>query len=227
MYKSILAILLVGLLAAPAMAVPPPAYDGDPYGWGNSPLEWERSFGECAMAGCWNPEYNNGNGGWNPCFGGEIFACEFTVELWIELYATMTVEGLFQQFHTVADNRDGDRFDFYICGTIQSNHPETICLIPGYNFDLGYLQFIEDVVGEDNGEVDIPLNWAYAYGQGDPIPCDQIENWTRAYPNPMICIDIPRNCDWWWCYWGWFVVEYHANDGYYTLLFAICPTPRM
>jgi hypothetical protein len=93
--------------------------------------------------------------------------------------------------------------------------------------DLGYLQFIEDVVGEDHGEVDIPLNWATAYGQGDPIPCDEIDNWNMAYPNPMICIDIPRSCDWWWCYKGWFTVVYHTADGYYTLLFAICPTPRL
>jgi hypothetical protein len=222
MYKSILVILLVGLLAAPAMAVPPPAYDGDPAGWGNSPLEWDNSFGTCSKCALWDPDVP----GWNVFIGNAPFCCEMTVELWIELHAIMTVEGLWHQFHSIGAAQAGDRFDFYVIGVTSSNNPLNICMVPGIGFDLNYLQFIEDIMGDDNGEADIPLNWYYAYGPGSlpPNPAN-VANWTRGDPNPCLCITIEQPCDWWWIYWGWFIVVYHEDDGYYLLLFAICPTP--
>jgi len=222
MYKSILAILLVGLLAAPAMAVPPPAFDGDPEGWGNSPLEWDNNFGECQKCGLWDPI----EGEWNLCVGEGEFCCEMTVELWIELHAIMTVECLFHQFHSIGANRDGDLFNFYIAGVTSSNNPLMVCMVPGLDMDLNYLQFVEDVVGNDNGEEDIPLHWAYAMGRGRQAPPpEEIENWQRLIPDPCMCIEIPEPCDWWWYFWGWFIVVYHEDDGYYVLYFAICPTP--
>jgi hypothetical protein len=220
MYKSILAILLVGLLAAPAMAVPPPAYDIDPAGWGNSPLEWDNVYGYCTEWAVWNPDIDD----WNVIIGDPTFCCEMTVELWIELHAIMTVEHLFHQFHTISANPNGEYFSFYICGSTSSNNPLNICFFPGLGQDLNYLQFIEDVVGEDNGEEDIALNWAYAVNERY-IPCEDIQNWERAYPRPYFCFQIPEVCDWYWCVWGWFWVPYHTDDGYYALFFVVCPSP--
>jgi hypothetical protein len=150
-----------------------------------------------------------------------------TVELWIELHASMTIECLFHRFGSLANMVDGERFDFFIAGQTSSNNGLNICMVPMFGGNLGYLAFIEDIVGQDNGEADIPLYWAGAFGRGRvaPPPDDPNIDWFPIRPDPCLCIEIPLPCDWWWYFWGWFFVVYHEDDGYYVLYFAICPTP--
>jgi hypothetical protein len=230
MYKSILALLLIGLLAAPVFASAPPAYGDYQAGWGFNPNYWQRNGGECPPAlGIFNPE----TGEWYLCPNQdpmpETMCQVITVELWIELYAVMTVWDLSHQFHSLGATRGGDYFEFYIGGTTSANHPLRICMCPGDMFDLNYLMFVEDIFGNYsfNGDADIPLNWAVSYGRviDNYIPEPDEVDYERVYPDPYICIDIPDVCDWWWYFYGWFVVVYHEDDGYYVLYFAICPTP--
>jgi hypothetical protein len=222
MYKSILAILLVGLLAAPIMAQPfgpvPPG------GWGNDPCEWDRYGGVCeAVHAIYNPDLE----GWYICGQERVDLCqEITVELWIELYACMTVYNLNHYFHAVGDDRARDAmFEFVIEGTTSSNNDLYICMQPGPMQDLNYLAFQENIFGNAEQQPPIPMNWEYIWGrydqQGNQVP---VIDWTGVEPDPNIIFRLPK-CDRWWIIRGYFYLWYHIADGYYLLYYAICPSP--
>jgi hypothetical protein len=252
MYKSILVILLVGLLAAPTLAqyYDPPQQPGQnelPGGWGNNPNNWSHVTDEaCPLTkAIWNPDANDGEGGWTICEGNAPICQTITVELWIELFASMTVFDLWHQVHMIADERDGRRYCGYIRGLTASNHPLDIILAPGLGQSLGFLEFQHSVIDgqgdyqdyPQNGR-DIPVDWwvACAYGMyGDALPVDsnlltyvylgggddfdEDETYTMPY--------ITSKCDWYWYFRFCFWVLYHEDDGYYVLYFTICPMPRV
>jgi len=222
MYKSILAILLVGLLAAPIMAQPygpvPPA------GWGNDPCEWDEYDGVCEpVKAIYNPDEES----WFCCYLGFCDLCqEITVELWVEMYACMTVFNLNHYFHAVGDERYDDfNFEFMIEGTTSSNNALYICVQPGPEMNLGELGFVENIFGNAEDQPAIPLEWELQWGgfaqNGDEIV---LQDWVQVYPDPNIVWEMPK-CDRWWRLRGRFYLWYHIADGYYLLYYAICPSP--
>jgi len=222
MYKSILAILLVGLLAAPALAQfnPSPA---PPDGWGMDPTEWQSASGVCpGVMGIWNPIA----GGWYICADQELGnLCQtIYIELWIELHATMTVYDMSWQFHLMGDA--ADEREFIIEGQTESNNPLWICLSPGVDLagnpmSLTELVFDSDIFGLDHGEDNIPVDWQVQTSADE-------DNWYNIVPNEMgnICFMVPK-CDQWWRLRGHFSIYYHQADGYYYLYYAICPVPYL
>jgi len=236
MYKSILVILLVGMLAIPAMAqVPePPANGGLPGGWGNNPNNWSLVTDEFCdwTKGIWNPV----DGSWTICYG-ETMCQEITVELWIELFASMTIYDLVHQIHTISDVRDYREFCGYIRGYTASNHPLDILLEPGMGQSLGFLEFQHSVLdGHFVAPRDIPLSWWVAYGYGDvgQAPDPGAANYRPIGEGDDFDIDesytmpyIESPCDWWWYFKFCFRVYYHEDDGYYVLWFSICPVPQV
>ncbi len=242
MYKSIFALLIVGLLiAGPALAGPPPAYGGYPAGWGNNPTEWQRSFGTCYKWALFSPiECHPPEGEWNVFVEGDLvghdYCCEITIEMWIELYALMTYDYTAWMFHRLGD--EAETVNGFITGTMQSNHPQCMNLVPGMGFNLNYLQFAHNVWGHREDIDDIPLNWGYVWGSGldypdgyadDPAYRDDGGIYYPIEPDNegilSFCIDV--ECDHWFIWWFWFYLPYHVDDGYYYLLFAGCPVPLL
>jgi hypothetical protein len=222
MYKSILAILLVGLLAAPIMAQPnyPP-----PAGWGNDPCEWSRYEGTCdPVKAIYNPEEES----WYCCDLGFCDLCqEITVELWIEMYACMTVFNLNHYFHAIGDeNYDDFNFEFMIEGVVSSNNALYICMKPGGpDMDLGELAFVENIFGQAENNPGVPVVWELTYGRYNQAGEEVVlQDWIEVTPNPNIIFEIPK-CDHWWRIRGRFFLWYHIADGYYVLYYAICPSP--
>jgi hypothetical protein len=244
MYKSILVILLVGLFAAPAMAqVPePPAEPGGnlPGGWGNNPNNWSHVTDEfCPVTkGVWDPETDE----WVICEGGNTMCQMVVVELWIELFASMTMFNMFHEIHTISDVRDYREYCGYILGYTSANHELDIVVTPGPGQSLGFLTFMHSVIDgqgdyqdyPQNGR-DIALDWYLAcdqlgLGQQPPAPDQANYNFIgggrdfdvdQSYV--MECIESP--CDWYWYFKFCFRVYYHEDDGYYVLDFKFCPYP--
>jgi hypothetical protein len=221
MYKSILVILLAGLLAAPALAVPPPG------GWG-----------QCEELHEWGGYYEDfglfNHDGWHLQFPmpenpeDRRFFCAFgSIELWIELYASMTCYNVHWQFHRISD----DQFFayFYVYGFVSSNS------LINVEVDGGDLVFIDDKFGPDGGDSGGRISVDYAYAAGDlrngdpPMPQTQAEigmYYQRFQPVEQVpfCIEVGP-CDWWWAFIGELCVPYHKQDGYYLLEMVVCPIP--
>jgi hypothetical protein len=191
--------------------------------------------------GVWDPVA----GEWVICEGGNTMCQTITVELWIELFASMTVYDLFHQIHTISDVRDGRLFCGYIRGFTASNHPLDICLTPGMGQSLGFLEFQHSVIDDQddwqdypNNGRDMPISWSVAYGYGEegdaPAPDDPNTNYVFIGEGDDFGIDQPycmpyieSPCDWWWYFKFCFWVYYHEDDGYYVLYFTICPVPQV
>jgi hypothetical protein len=228
MYKSILAILLIGLLAAPAMAVPPPG------GWGNDLTTWHHQdgfFSDFALHNSNPPDYCGDIAGWTVFVGLDPqqypFAAVGSIELWVELYASMTCYNTHWQFHRIADA--GFTIEFVICGVVQSNNG-IIVTISGNGQPMGIIRFIENVFGVDDGSgSDYAVSYWKASGNGAQIP--QNKDWESAANEVArygtITFTYLEPCDHWWCIRGVFCVEYHAPDGYYLLALMACPLPLL
>jgi len=228
MYKSFFALLIVGLLlAGPALAGPPPD------GWGNDPTPWIHYGGDpCTKSAIFNPDL----GDWNVYQGDSPFCCEITIQLWIEMSATMTIPVTTFMYHRLGnfDDHDnpyvgpnpygptGEIISGGIIGSLSTNSTQNLCLSGYRGSQLDVLAFQHDIFGGDDG-ADIPLNWEVASGSGlyppqDPRfePIDPVNN--------QMCIEILACHHWFW-WWFWFYVPYHWYDGYYVMYFSICPTP--
>jgi hypothetical protein len=226
MYKSILAILLVGLLAAPAMAVPPPG------GWGNDCTVWQDCDGFFSEFALHNDQAPNGCcdvDGWTVFVGLEAqdypFMAIGALQLWVELYACQTVYNTNWQFHRTADAAFNIMFE--ICGVIRSNNG-IIVSVTGNGQHMGIIRYIENVFGFNDGMGnDYAISYQKASGNGDQIPAQK--NYTSAAnevaQTGAITFIFEEPCDHWWCIFGMFCVEYHADDGYYLLSLISCPMP--
>jgi hypothetical protein len=226
MYKSILAILLVGLLAAPALAVPPPG------GWGNHCESWQECEGDFAEFALHNDDPPQGCcdvDGWTVFIGMDPqdypFMAVGSLQLWIELYACHTVFNTHWQFHRLATA--GFTIEFMICGIIRSNNG-IVVQITGNQMPMGAIQYIHNVFGRDDGlGYDYAISWRKAFGAGDNIPVEKqwIDATGEVSGTGMITFVFEEPCDHWWCIYGVFCVEYHAHDGYYLLSLIACPLP--
>jgi hypothetical protein len=231
MYKSILAILLIGLLAAPAMAVPPPG------GWGNDCSKWQNeggSFYEFALHNDTPPDYCGDFWGWTVFIGNEAqeypFLAVGTLELWIELYASMTCYNTHWQFHYLSTpgepGQPAFNIEFEICGVVASNS-EIQVAITGDGQNMAVMRFIENIFGvDDNSGRDYAVLWEKASGEGAVIPDDK--EWESASSEVAetgaITFQFPK-CDHWWCIKGSFCVLYHEADGYWLLSLVSLPMP--
>jgi hypothetical protein len=244
MYKSILAILLVGLLAAPIMAQPlgpiPPG------GWGTDCTYWGYSEGfasACALHTSRVPEGPCDPFGWVvydelTCDGqatGEVFMFLGSVELWVELYAQMTCENTNWQFHRISDGQGNEDIYFWVFGQVSSNSEINVCVSAGDDNPQMQLQFVENIFGDFEMNPGIALNYGYQTGSY------QMGEYPPANLNEDLIIELVENdyfyglrqcfevgpCDWWWILVGWGCIPYHAHDGYYLLVLTICPTPVM
>ena len=231
MYKSIFAILLVGLLlAGPALAGPPPAHGGYPGGWGNNPTKWDDCTGFYQDWALYDASTPPSCAGWNVFEGGVLqgraFVAPMSIQLWVELYAEMTIYMTHTQFHQLGG--DGDDFTFYFGGVVASNNSQQIC-VTGNGMPLTHLRFQHDIFGNEDPYAS---NWAVSYyiasGQGnDPPPPESINQWTSIEPEQgRFCWEFPK-CDWWFWIKGHFCIEYHEHDGYYLLSLLICPMPYL
>lgn len=239
MYKSIFALLIVGLLlAGPVLADPPPD------GWGNDPTEWIEYSGSCYKEALFIPVYCNYEyaGEWNVYRGNDPFCCQIDIELWVEMNAIMTYDYTVFMFHRLGTH--AETVNGFIVGSMSSNHPQCMHLMAGDGFDMFHLQFQHDIWGHDDGQggqEDIPLNWGYAWGGNvqNPDPPDDYDvdpsyrgsgSGNQLYLPPYeddygiyFCIDFP--CYHWFIWWFWFYLRYHFWPGYWALYFAGCPVP--
>jgi len=231
MYKSILVILLAGLLAAPAMAVPPPIDPYDPgagEGWGINCDTWQYAGGFYQDFGLYNHD------GWHlqwPMDPNDrrIFKAIGSIELWIELYASMTCHNIHWQFHRITDQQV--YIYFYVYGYVFSNS------VINVEVQGGDLRFVDDKFGPNAGDNGGRIAVYYAYSSGDleqgdpPMPRDQMEiaQWYQRFRDAMdlpFCI-LVGPCDWWWAFIGYACIPYHTEDGYYLLNMTVCPIPYL
>jgi hypothetical protein len=236
MYKSILAILLVGLLSAPALAGPPPIGPGaQEYGWGVNCQDWQYEFGVYQDYGLHDgdiPEFCTGDiEGWTmfprPDMG-RIFMASGGIELWIELYASMTCYNIRWQFHRITD--ETVYIYFYVYGFVSTNSVIRVMV------SRGNLIFIDDKFGPDYGDGDgmeIPVYYAgdygpYVPGQSEPPILETQEEIEQMYDqfSPFEFFEVGP-CDWWWAFIGYACIRYHTYEGYYRLVIDVCPVPYL
>jgi hypothetical protein len=227
MYKSIFAILLAGLLAAPAMAVPPPIGPGEiDVGWGINCDTWQYAEGFYQDWGLYNHD------GWHLQWPMDpnhrrLFKAVGSIELWIELYAQMTCYNVQWQFHRISDSQFF--FYFYVYGYVYSNS------VINVEVEGGDLVFVDDKFGPRLGDDGGPISIDYAYASGDtrygnpPNARTQYEimqwyNRFRRAADVPFCILVGPS-DWWWAFIGEACVPYHTEDGYYKLEMTVCPIP--
>jgi len=237
MYKSILAILLVGLLAAPIMAQPygpvPPG------GWGTDCEFWGFSDGVASACALHNDDAPQGPcdyDGWivydeitcdgNPT--GEPFVFVGSIELWVELYAQMTCRNTNWRFHRISDGNNLEDIYFWVVGSVSSNSEINVCVSGDRD-----LVFQENIFGQYEENPSIALNYGYRTGRyldEDPpqldtdMVIDMIEG--GYFSGLRDCFQVGP-CDWWYILVGYGCIPYHTHDGYYLLVLTICPTPVM
>ena len=230
MYKSIFAILLVGLLlAGPALADGPPFQD-----WGLDPTEWDDfgdvGFSEFALYNPLDPGHDgHGCEDWKVFRGGDYVGIPFSalgsIQLWIELYAQMTIANTNIQIHRLGAGME--TITIYVGGIFRSNNGQTVCLEACDGYDIGSMMFVEDIFGNDDPQAQpIQVGWMHASGPYDP---------DVGMPDPVRppngyfggrCVDLDRSDYWiWWR--GGFCIYYHQHDGYYLMVLCICPWPWM
>lgn len=96
---------------------------------------------------------------------------------------------------------------------------------------MTHLYFQHDVLnrtGPTYGS-DIPLTWYARWGTGlaPPDPNNPVPAWgDPIIPSPDITLGIP-SCDHWFQFKAVFLLEYHIDDGYYTLELSGCPAPEL
>ena len=225
MYKSIFALLIVGLLlAGPVLADPPPA------GWGNDPQEWDFYTGDYAEFALYEPDAPFDCLDWNVYIGEDLQAYSFIalmeIHLWVELYASMSMNVTNVQIHRLG--MDGESFYIYIGGIFSSNHPQVVCLdVCDPDDNINQMNFVHDIFGNPDqaAQYQAPgIVWAGCAGQYDP---------QDGMPDPeMICYDAGlclflNYCDWWIWWRGYICIPYHLYDGYYLLSLCVCPMPGM
>jgi hypothetical protein len=176
MYKSILAILLVGLLAAPIMAQPFTPSPVPSFGWGTDCSYWDHHSGSdriCALHTAYDPAGPCDNSGWitydDLNCGGQAtpninFAFAGSVELWVELYAEMCCTYNNWQFHILSDGPGDYNMYFWVVGSVHSNSELTI----GFegadgNSDMD-LVYQENMLGVVENHPGIGLNYGYLAG---------------------------------------------------------------
>jgi len=223
MYKSIFAILLVGLLLAGPAQAGPPFVD-----WGLDPTEWDDvdgpGFSEFALYDASDPASCDG---WNVFRGadyypGIAFKAVGSIELWIELYAQMTIANTNVQVHRLGAGME--TITVYVGGIFRSNHGQEVCLDACEGYNVNQMTFVEDIFGGPDPEAQpIMVGWMHAYGQylGGPLP----EPRDLAYYEGL-CVWLDP-CDWWIWWRGAFCIYYHQHDGYYLMVLCICPWPWM
>jgi hypothetical protein len=232
MYK--LLVLLVPLLVMP-MAVPvyadaPPAHGGYEAGWGLNPTNWQTASGSFSAWGLYAPDSGSAGDPWvvnwsDPHNVGFIDYADITLELWIEMYALQTYHYTSYQWHRLGNS--AEQICFIIEGLIQSNNGQSIILVH-QSEPMTHLYFRHDVLNRTGSQYgsDIPITWQTRYGLYDVYGSNIVQNWTTATPDPDIIISIPK-CDHWFQFQGCFDLEYHVDDGYYSLTLAGCPAPGM
>ena len=228
MYKSILVILLAGLLAAPALAVPPPVnpYTGEGPGWGQCDT-WQDEYGFYQGWGLHNHD------GWHLDFGDNFdpgifdpFCALGSIELWIELYATMSCHNVHWQFHRITD--DQVYIYFYVYGYVYSNS------LINVEVEGGNLMFQDDKfgdLGDDGGPIMVyykkksgSLEDSDPPAGGDQGRLEALYNQFESVVGTPFCIEVGP-CDWWWAFIGYACIPYHTVDGYYKLEMTVCPIP--
>ena len=246
MYKSILAILLVGLLAAPIMAQPAgpiPVNEQGQYGWGIDCNFWGYAAGDasmCALHTSDRPDYDCDNDGWIvydelTCNGSPLqypFLFAGSVELWIELYAQMTCRNTSWRIHMLSDGQGNEDIYFWVYGDVYSNSEIVVNISGGIDNPFMDLQFMENIFGDAENNMDIAMNYAYVAGsyENSSPPDIDLDNVATFLANSQDLMNIREGmlvgpCDWWWLLFGWGCVTYHTPDGYYLLTLTICPTP--
>jgi hypothetical protein len=167
MYKSILAILLIGLLASPTLA------EGPFQGWGLDCDVWQYSdpnayFSEFALSDG-PPQGPCDVRGWTVFWGPDPTNVQFkafgSLELFVELYAVMTCFNTHWEFHMIAD--EGRTLIFEVCGLVASNSELTV-QIGGLNGHMGYIRFIHDKF-DNQGQGGIAVDYEMSSGMGHNI----------------------------------------------------------
>ena len=224
MYKSIFAILLVGLLLAGPAQAGPPFVD-----WGLDPTEWQDIDGGFTEFALYDGTYPPSCTGWNVFRGADFvdipFVATGSIELWIELYAQMTIAETSIQIHRIGAGME--TITIYVGGIFRSNNDQTVCLDACDGYNVNRMTFVEDVFGRDDPQAQpISIGWMHASGAYDPdvgMP-DEVRPPGGYYDG--LCVDLLR-CDYWIWWMGRFCIAYHQHDGYYLLVLCICPWPYM
>ncbi|MBD3168499.1 MAG: hypothetical protein GF307_03380 [candidate division Zixibacteria bacterium] len=223
----VLTIALLLVIPMTVQADEPPAHGNYHAGWGMNPNNWNAVSGSYNSGlALYDPDGGQGSGGnWVVGYDGSfdpeyIQYAEITLDLWVELYMVQTYRYTSYQWHRIGNNAED--ICFIIEGTLESNERLQCSLTPGSQ-PMSHLWFVEGAFG---GGSDIPLTWEARWGDGHDFPDpDDPPAWQpKDYTN--VSVIIPK-CDHWFQFRGCFHIDYHIDDGHYSLTMAGCPGPTL
>lgn len=229
-----LVAILALVWAGAAWSTPPPAQGGYQAGWGMNPTNWQKTTGSFSAWGIYDPVGGSGGDPWvvDYSFPGGVPVyidyADITLELWVEMYALQTYEYTSYQWHRLGDN--AETITFVIQGILKSNNGQYVSLMRGAE-DLTHLYFREDIFGRTGPDygTDIPISWEGRWGEGTVYGSSVQWGWEPLTPDGEGDLNIGPipSCDHWFQFKGSFSLDYHVDDGYYSLVTEGCPAPVM
>lgn len=225
----IVSIVLISLMAFPALATAPPANGAYVGGWGMNPTNWQTATGSFSAWGLYDPAGGGGGAGWIVGWSPITYIsyAPITLELWIEMYSLQTYHYTSYQWHRLGDQ--AEHICFTIEGLCQSNNGQYIILESDGTDPLTHLFFRHNVLGGSSPTppaIDLPITWQARWGTGSTYGSNVQWGWLTPIPDgENLYVLIPDPCDHWFQFEGCFDIAYHQPDGYYSLTMAGCPAP--